>query len=497
MRRNSQMTGPPPFPARSRESPNPRSNFDRERRLRLLFRERSPSTRARCCRSARASAPTPSPSPGAWPPGPDTVRGTLCPAPFSGLRQRRRPGAFSLHTDHHPFGIVWLHSTLPQRIARWGADVLVSALTIGPARGDVPVRLDRARPDPPDAPGVARRPDADRLRPALGTHRGARLPLPLRFADHRPGARRPLSRDGKPVARRAQRRGHALSSRPPDDPAARRRTRQRYADGRPFVLYLGTLEPRKNVEALVVACERMWGRRRSRPDLVLAGGSGWKTGRPPPTHRPLGLSATRSTSPATPRATPPESSTARPRRSCTRPWPKASGCRSSKRWPAARRSWPRRPRRSSKSAATPRSTPRPATSRPFRAPDRAGARGRASARRAGLGRGPGAPPNSAGTTPRTPTAGPSPKSSSPRPRSRAVKRGRPRIGIDARKLTDFGIGSYVRHLVEGDRAAARGRRAYRVPPLRPPRGPRGAPRARRRTSRVVEDELARVTRSRS
>jgi len=29
-----------------------------------------------------------------------------------------------------------------------------------------------------------------------------------------------------------------------------------------------------------------------------------------------------------------------------------------------------------------------------------------------------------------------------------VKRSRPRIGIDARKLTDFGIGSYVRHLIE-------------------------------------------------
>ena len=29
-----------------------------------------------------------------------------------------------------------------------------------------------------------------------------------------------------------------------------------------------------------------------------------------------------------------------------------------------------------------------------------------------------------------------------------MKRSRPRIGIDARKLTDFGIGSYVRHLVE-------------------------------------------------
>src|SRR6185503_18458877 len=77
---------------------------------------------------------------------------------------------------------------------------------------------------------------------------------------------------------------------PADDPVARRRTRQRYSAGRPFVLYLGTLEPRKNVEALVVACERMWGRRRSRPDLVLAGGAGWKTGS---LHRRIARSAYR------------------------------------------------------------------------------------------------------------------------------------------------------------------------------------------------------------
>jgi glycosyltransferase involved in cell wall biosynthesis len=59
--------------------------------------------------------------------------------------------------------------------------------------------------------------------------------------------------------------------------AAAQRTRQRYAGGRPYILYLGTLEPRKNVETLVAACERLWGRRRARPDLVLAGGAGWKT----------------------------------------------------------------------------------------------------------------------------------------------------------------------------------------------------------------------------
>ena len=44
---------------------------------------------------------------------------------------------------------------------------------------------------------------------------------------------------------------------------------------RPFVLCIGTLEPRKNHERLVRAMESIWDRRPEFPDLVLAGGSGW------------------------------------------------------------------------------------------------------------------------------------------------------------------------------------------------------------------------------
>ena len=81
-----------------------------------------------------------------------------------------------------------------------------------------------------------------------------------------------------PRVRVAQQRRRPAFFRPADDPAAPAADPPalRRAGGR-YILYLGTLEPRKNVEALVVACERMWGRRRSRPDLVLAGGAGWKT----------------------------------------------------------------------------------------------------------------------------------------------------------------------------------------------------------------------------
>jgi glycosyltransferase involved in cell wall biosynthesis len=44
---------------------------------------------------------------------------------------------------------------------------------------------------------------------------------------------------------------------------------------RPYVLYLGTIEPRKNLVRLVEAMESIWDRRPDFPDLLLAGGSGW------------------------------------------------------------------------------------------------------------------------------------------------------------------------------------------------------------------------------
>jgi glycosyltransferase involved in cell wall biosynthesis len=48
--------------------------------------------------------------------------------------------------------------------------------------------------------------------------------------------------------------------------------------GRPYVLFVGTLEPRKNVVRLVAAMETIWDRRPGFPDLVLAGGDGWGMG---------------------------------------------------------------------------------------------------------------------------------------------------------------------------------------------------------------------------
>ena len=197
--------------------------------------------------------------------------------------------AFSVHTDHHPFGILWLQTTLPQRLTRWGADVLVCALTIGPARGRVPYVSVVHDLTP------LTHPEWHSGRTLIGfvplwertVERAARFLCVSQTTARDLVARYPETASRVRVAENGVDR--AFFS-PVEDPAARQRARQRYSGGQRFILYLGTLEPRKNVEALVVACERLWGRRRSRPDLVLAGGAGWKTGA---LHRRIARSAFR------------------------------------------------------------------------------------------------------------------------------------------------------------------------------------------------------------
>jgi glycosyltransferase involved in cell wall biosynthesis len=58
-------------------------------------------------------------------------------------------------------------------------------------------------------------------------------------------------------------------------PADAGATRQRLAGGRPFIVQLGTLEPRKGVATLVAAHGRLLERSADTPDLVLAGAPGW------------------------------------------------------------------------------------------------------------------------------------------------------------------------------------------------------------------------------
>jgi glycosyltransferase involved in cell wall biosynthesis len=184
-------------------------------------------------------------------------------------------GTLTLHPDRHRFGTVWLQTTLPARAAAWRADVLLAALTIGPARGDTPlvsVVHDLT---------ALTHPEWHAARTLIGflplweatVERSARFLCVSETTARELAARHPETQTRIAVALN----GVDREFQPGGDGAAAERTRRRVAGGRRYILYLGTLEPRKDVETLVTACERLWAKRRARPDLVLAGGSGWKS----------------------------------------------------------------------------------------------------------------------------------------------------------------------------------------------------------------------------
>jgi glycosyltransferase involved in cell wall biosynthesis len=185
-------------------------------------------------------------------------------------------GPWSVHADSHPSGLLWAQTTLPRRARDWEADVLLAALTIGPVFiGSVPfvsVVHDLT---------AWTHPRWHARRTVVGfvplwertLERASRL---ICVSETTARELVELYPEAGPRVRVACNGVDPVFS-PREDEAEKRRVRSRYAGGQPFILYLGTLEPRKNLVTLVAACERLWARRRSRPDLVLAGGSGWKT----------------------------------------------------------------------------------------------------------------------------------------------------------------------------------------------------------------------------
>lgn len=69
-----------------------------------------------------------------------------------------------------------------------------------------------------------------------------------------------------------------LFSPPPDHGAEGEATRRRFAGGRPYLVQLGTLEPRKGIATLLTAHGMLLRRCPDAPELVLAGGRGWGGG---------------------------------------------------------------------------------------------------------------------------------------------------------------------------------------------------------------------------
>ncbi|MCZ7574697.1 MAG: glycosyltransferase family 4 protein [Ardenticatenaceae bacterium] len=69
---------------------------------------------------------------------------------------------------------------------------------------------------------------------------------------------------------------HPLDSRHPADAALLNRTRATYGLANPFILSVGTLEPRKNFEGLIRAYALLHNRNGINHELIIAGGEGWQ-----------------------------------------------------------------------------------------------------------------------------------------------------------------------------------------------------------------------------
>jgi alpha-1,3-rhamnosyl/mannosyltransferase len=178
-------------------------------------------------------------------------------------------------TDRRAFGTVWVQTVLPRRIAETNVEVLLSAVTIAPSRlsvPSVPVVHDLTPLTHPEwhrrktvvafVPWIER--TLERAARVVAVSSATAEELAGRFPDVR----------GRIVVIPHGVEPRFSPSAPPGEAEAVRRA---HTGGRPFLLSFATLEPRKNLETLVAACERLWREDGNRPDLLLAGGAGWKS----------------------------------------------------------------------------------------------------------------------------------------------------------------------------------------------------------------------------
>ncbi|HET9471587.1 MAG TPA: glycosyltransferase family 1 protein [Usitatibacter sp.] len=185
------------------------------------------------------------------------------------------PARVRSRTGRHAFGTIWVQTHLARELAADGCDVLLSAVTIAPARIGLPYVSVVHDLTPISHPEWHRRRTVVAFLPWIErTLAGAERVIAVSQATAGEIAARFPEIRGKTVVIE-----HGVDPRfspaaPPGESAA---VRAEFTRGRPFFLYLGTLEPRKNVGALIAACERLWRERRARPDLLLAGSGGWRS----------------------------------------------------------------------------------------------------------------------------------------------------------------------------------------------------------------------------
>ncbi len=187
------------------------------------------------------------------------------------------PASILSRSHGHRFGTLWVQSRLPRDLAAERCDVLLSAVTIAPARLDLPYVPVVHDLTPLTHPEWHRRKTVAAFLPWIERtlERSARVIAVSRAtADD-------LARRFPDVASRTVVIEHGVDPRfspEPAEPGEAEAVRARFTRGRRYILHLGTLEPRKNAATLVAACERLWSEDARRPDLLLAGSAGWKSG---------------------------------------------------------------------------------------------------------------------------------------------------------------------------------------------------------------------------
>ncbi len=164
-------------------------------------------------------------------------------------------------------GTLWLQARAPGRAARLRADLFFGPLGVLPLAGRLPGVATVHDLTPILFPAWHDRRNRLGFAPFLGpTVRVARAVATVSEATLSDLLRRYPEARGKAVA---------IPNGVAPPPAGPLPPPAGLPEGRPYVLFLGTIEPRKNLPRLVAACETVWRRRPAFPDLVLAGGMGW------------------------------------------------------------------------------------------------------------------------------------------------------------------------------------------------------------------------------
>ncbi len=173
-------------------------------------------------------------------------------------------------------GSLWLHLALPAALQRAQADVFIGSLAILPRRSAVPgiamVHDLTPRTHPEHHTLITRMTFSPFIKASLEKAQAVVVGSEAtrsEVLEHFPWAQDRLHLIGYGVDQFFS---------PSDDPDEGDETRRLFADGRPYILHLGTLEPRKGLQTLVESWDRLHEIMPDAPSLVLAGGEGWDIG---------------------------------------------------------------------------------------------------------------------------------------------------------------------------------------------------------------------------